>query len=332
MQEMNNFRSVSDVEMWASAYGVTLTETERQAIIDTGKPSGIVGRWNNFYPSFLQFIVSLGDTAVTLVKTLFASVGMPLILVLLLFVEYYRVEHGIALFETSIATLASISIVLANLTLEFAIHHTELSNGYKPETRTRFSLRTTLSNLAYVLGVGRNFQAQAVSPAWRFVQIRRSLTLTILILALMGSMHGVIVQYDALTWHSAIGQILTQSSLSELVIWLGGLVFTYVTVRLAQVVSAHLAIRASETLISMESQRDTRQTIAMQKAVSLLSAKIAEKQAGHSDGSVSIPSQLNLSNGTLQAVGTDEKPKNGKVSQSDFLAVSPLPKSQNGKH
>lgn len=314
-----NFKSVSDVELWASEHGITLTENERQEIMGSdNKPSGIVGRWNQFFPAFLQFIVSLGDTAVTLAKTIFASVGMPLILVLLLFVEYHRVQAGIALFETSIAMLASVSIVLANLTLEFAIHHTELSQGYTPDARTRFSLRTALSDVAYFFGIGRDFKQRAVSPSWRFIQIRRSLTLTILILALMGSMHTEIVQYDGVAWHVAIQEIFTASSLSELVVWLGGLIFTYVTVRLAQVVSAHIAIRASETLVNMAQQSKQRQAIAVQKAVSILSVKVASKQSGMIAVDT-LPTAI-------------EKPTNGKVANSDFLASAPLPSNGNGKH
>lgn len=283
----DKFQSVADVERYAARHGVTLTDAERQeiraaaAITESAERGGLVARWNAFYPAFLAAIVSLGDVLVTFAKTVFASVGMPAILVLLLIVEYHRVKAGIALFEGSIAGMASVSVVLANLTLEFAIHHTELSAGYTRKSKTRFSLRTFAGDIAYMLGLSKEWQERELSPAWRFIAISRTLTFAILVLALLGSMFGTISEYDGVVWYVAIEGILTRSDLSELTIWLGGLLFTYVTVRLAQVVSAHLAFRAAETLHTMTTKADARTAAEIERALAIVAGKIATKNGSH---------------------------------------------------
>lgn len=262
--------TLEEVERYAAQKGIAFTtsdterittaqenELERQTRINPIQKSGWIDRWNDIYPRFLEALVNIGDVLMTITQTIFVSIGVPVVLVLLLIVEHQRVLHGIALFEVdyNLASFAAFSLVILNLVLEFQVHHIEHREGYTQELGNRWSLRLWWKQQAYRLGIGDEWQPQALSPAQRYRSLLRLVTFTILALALAGSMRTVIeVQPGA--WYQAIGSIITDSSLLDLTIWMGGLLFAAAAVLSAQGLSRYVAIRVVEISHQKTSERD----------------------------------------------------------------------------
>ena len=240
-------KTLKEAEALAAEHGFLITDREREHITHVQAAErarltattpivapDMASRFNAFYPRLLKFIISLGETLLTFAQTIIVSLGVPVVLVLLLIVEHQRVVHGIMLFErdSGLASFAALALVLLNLVLEFQIHHIEHSAGYREERGKRWSLAIWLQNAMYTLGMGDAWETQYLSPAARYKGLLRLVTFSILALALVGSMRAVIETQGG-AWYTAIGAIVTQSSLLLLMTWVGGLLFAAAAVLLA---------------------------------------------------------------------------------------------------
>ncbi len=209
--------------------------------------------WNKFLHAIIDTLFLVGDIIILLTYTIIIAFGIPLVLGLTVIVEQQRVAHGIALFEVSIevAQLSSWVLVILNLVLEGQAHHVEHKSGYKaPEAKER-SLRILWSDLGYFLGIGQIFgwgkewQARMQSPAQKYYRAGQVVTLSILALALAGSMSAEIAKVSG-PWHSGIINLVTNSTLSDMTTWVGGLLFAFAAVISAQASSRYVAARFLE--------------------------------------------------------------------------------------
>lgn len=293
-------KTLKDVEQFAADNGIILSRAERAKIAEVqqsererlavinppSQENQWADRWNRFYPRMLAAIVSIGETLLTLAQTIIVSLGVPLVLVFLLIVEHQRVLHGIQLFEGSfhLASFAAWALVLLNLTLEFTVHHVEHQAGYEASRDRRGSLRLWWGNMAYRLGIGKHWQAVDLSPAERYRRLLRLVTFTILALALAGSMRSVIAAQPG-AWYDALVSILTRSTLAEITVWLGGLLFAAAAVLSAQGLSRYVAIRVVEIASQMKQREsDDRQPFAEEidqagaiAALAIVNEKLAKK-------------------------------------------------------
>lgn len=291
-----------DVEQFAARNGIILTpadrvkvalvqkaERERLQSLEIGAKSRTwADRWNELYPRVLQGILSAGETLLTLSQTIIVALGIPLVLVLLLVVEHQRVVHGIALFErdAALASFAAAALVLLNLVLEFQVHYVEHRAGYEQERARRWSLRIWARNMAYRLGIGDNWQEQALSPAERYRRLLGLVTFSILALALAGSMRSVIEQTPG-AWYEALLSIVRDSDLITILTWTGGLLFAAAAVLSAQGLSRYVAIRCVEIVSVMHQRQATVidpymgdvEKAGAAVALALVSEKLARKQS-----------------------------------------------------
>ena len=275
----------------AASAGVSLTAADYRRIAEiqtaardneiadepnTSRLQQLVSGFNRQYPNFLKALTGLAEVMITTSYTVIVAFGAPIVLVLLLIVEHSRVRLGIELFEsdTALASFASASVVLLNTVLEFLIYHLEYKHGYTAERELKGSLRLYGSKIAYWLGIGKRWRAIELSPAHRYQKLQRLVTFTILALATAGSMRDVIAQQSG-AWHRAIIAIVTDSSLSQMSTWAGGLLFAIAAVLSAQVVTAFLAIRSREILDGMN--RREQPDAGEAAAVQYIMAKIANK-------------------------------------------------------
>lgn len=268
-------KTLNEAKALAAEHGILLSDrelehithaqaTERARLIATTPAAepDMASRFNAFYPRLLRFIISLGETLLTFAQTIIVSLGVPIVLVLLLIVEHQRVVHGIMLFESDsgLASFAALALVLLNLVLEFQIHHIEHSAGYREERGRKWSLLLWAQKARYVTGVGYDakkgnpWEAQYLSPAARYKGLLRLVTFSILALALVGSMRAVIETQKG-AWYTAMGAIVTQSSLLLLMTWVGGLLFAAAAVLAAQGLSRYVAIRCVEIISAMNTER-----------------------------------------------------------------------------
>lgn len=182
-------------------------------------------------------------------QTLISAFFVIVILILVLFVEIQRVAHGIELFEksTKLAYLGAFVLVMMLLTLEFVIHYIESKTGYHQQRKRDFSFRLMWQWLVYVSGFGDTWQERLKSPAQSIKTYSRLLTMTILALALGGSMSEALASVSG-NWIQGLQTIALESSLLEIVEWTGGLLFALALVIGAQRLTAYVAQRAAETL------------------------------------------------------------------------------------
>lgn len=198
---------------------------------------------NERYVALLKTLRRLSGLLDTLVQTLIVTFGVALVLVLLLVVEQRRVTNGILLFEyeKSLAHFASFSLVILNMTLEFLVHHVEPSE----ERSYRWSLRLWWRNVAYIVGIGKDWQPVEHSPARSLRRLQVLVTFAILSLALAGSMQDSMREQPG-AWYIALKSILLESTLLQITSWLGGLLFTAAAVMATQRITAYLAVRTRE--------------------------------------------------------------------------------------
>lgn len=293
------YRTVKQVEEMAAASGVILTPADRAKIAQIQQSErerlraihpaarSTADKFNEFWPKLLAAIVAAGALLITLVQTLIVNLGVPVVLVFLLVVEQQRVLHGIMLFEASyhLAAFGAWALVILNLTLEFTVHHVEHKAGYEAERARRWSLRIWAANMGYRLGLGQEWQAVDLSPAERYRRLLRLVTFTILALALAGSMR-IVIEDQPGAWYEALLAIVTDSSLAEITVWAGGLLFAAAAVLSAQGLSRYIAIRVVEILGQM-AQRQTENTQPFAEdveaagalaALALVNEKLAKKQ------------------------------------------------------
>lgn len=294
----NQINSLADAENYASSLGIKLTPTDREAIEKAQEAElqrlsslnrfqteyAATNSFSERYILLLELINGAGNILLTLSQTLIVSLGIPIVLVLLLIVEQQRVVHGIELFEpdSALASFAATSLVLLNLVIEFQIHFIEQQAKYEERRDKRFSLRLWVQNVAYTVGLGKQWQPRELSPASRYRQLLRIVTFSILSLALAGSMRTIILSTNG-TWFQALRYILTESNLSLITTWIGGLLFAIAAVTAAQSLSRYVAIRCVEILKEMsadQNQESTKITIALDSVgANYVLAKISTVQA-----------------------------------------------------
>lgn len=198
---------------------------------------------------FTAFMHNLSGALMLFGQTMISAFFVIVILSLVLVVEIQRVAHGIALFEVSeqSAYLGAFVLVMMLLTLEFVIHYVETKQGYHQEQKKQFSLRLFARWMKYFIGASDDWSERLKSPAQAIKSYSRLLTITILALALGGSMADTISAVDG-NWMQGMRAIALDSSLLEIVRWSGGLLFALALVIGAQRLTAYVAQRASETL------------------------------------------------------------------------------------
>lgn len=205
---------------------------------------------------FTDWMHALSGALMVIGQTLIAAFGVIVILVFVVIVEIQRVAHGVQLFEESGAYTGAAVLVLLLLTLEFIVHYVETKHGYYHEQQTAFSLRHLREWLKYFIGFGQHYTARPLSPAQRIKSYSQLLTLTILALALGGSMDTAIAGVQG-TWIQGLQAILFQSSLAEIVEWLAGVLFALTLVIGSQRITAYVAQRAAETIAPHPAQADS---------------------------------------------------------------------------
>jgi hypothetical protein len=295
-------RNIEDAERMAQKYGITLTPDdyadmqnvmqERQRQLETqlsatdthrGRMGTFVDQFNRFYPKFLKTLIGIGDVLITGTQTVLIAFGVPALLIMLMIVEQQRVYHGMALFEIveSLAAFSAWVLVLANLVFELLIGWKENQVGYTEPPKTDFSFRTLAKRIRYILGRDTDWQPRQKSPAIRYKAVLRIVTFTILVLALAGSMRSIIQTTNG-NWVGAIWQVFTQSTLLQMVTWIGGLLFAVAAVLSAQALSQYVALKVIEVIAIMKSSTEDKPN-AMLDAVGMtgaafMMARIKERQ------------------------------------------------------
>lgn len=289
-----DIRSQEDAERYAAAHGIRLSPSDYERIArlkearirssaETNRSESRRTQMNAWFLQALGAIEYFSEIVMTVAQALIVAFGVPLALLLLLVVEQQRVVSGIELFEShrSLAEFGAWALVLLNLVLEFTIEFIEQRYQEEEKPTYLFSMRLLFQRLVYLLGLSRDWKPQPSAPAYRYRHLLSLVTASILTLALAGSMQNVIALAEG-TWFEAIRQIVVASSLSQIMTWMGGLLFAMVAVFSVQGLSRYIAKRCVEIIENM--RRDTRgtdyeSTAAEAAAIQFIMAKVAGLQA-----------------------------------------------------
>lgn len=272
-------KTIAEAEEIAARHGITLTaqdysdmyavmaerqhQMERQEIVKVRK--GWVDKFNRFYPKFLQTLLGIGDVMITGVHTLLIAFGVPILLTALMTVEQQRVYYGAMLIDgrEALATGIAWVLVLANLVAELVKHWEEHRQHWKEPARYEFSLRILWQQIAYILGFNSSWSAHEKSPAFWARLILRFITITILMLAVAGSMKDAMNTTGGATWFEAVVFIFTRSTLLQMVTWIGGLALAFTFVIAAQGFSQYVAKKVIEIVAIMQSNAVDKPTAIM---------------------------------------------------------------------
>lgn len=322
-------KTIAEVEALAAKVGITLTpddyaaaqalaDQRRQQIereieqseLSRSKTSQWVDQFNRWYPKFLKSLHAIGDVFITLTHTILIAFGVPAVLAVFMVVEQGRVSHGIKLFDATeaLAILGAWAVVIANLLLELLISWREHQSGWTAPPQYDFSFRLVAMRLRYMFGQTTDWQPAPKSPAQRFKAVLRIITFAILALALAGSMRAVLEQSSG-DWYAALGRIILHSTLSEIVTWIGGLLFAFAVVMTAQVLSHFVAERVVEIVAVMQSTGSDRDIRALEAAgltgAAALLARLKEHQKSRRSGlaMASAMDMPNIASGVIRVPG-----------------------------
>ena len=290
-------QSIQEVEAMAGKWGITLTPDDYQAaqeLMNTrraqleqvqaandSRQTTWAERFNRSYPIVLRALHGIGDVSITLVQTFLVGPGVMISLLLALIVEVQTVQAGISMFDVTHSALGGFVLVLLNLVLELLISWIDHKSNHKEDQKQAFSLRLLARWFVYFVGFGRSWTAILQAPSVGFRWVLKTITVAIFILALAGSMTDVIRGTTG-NWREAIQIILVESSLYQMVMWIGGLAFRLALVFAAQALVRYAAKKAIE-IAAILSSDTTDKGGAMFEAVgatgaAALFARLKEKQ------------------------------------------------------
>lgn len=297
MTDLNDIKQFDELQEWAALNGYKLNKSDYVRLADARDRAREEHRkaerqalsWherlNQYLPSMQNAVLNLSMFVFVAARTVATTLLIPVVLVLVAIVETVRVAHGVELFEAAawLAYLGAIALVASNIVLEFNIADIEHRAKYSKPVDAHFSLRIMAERFAYIFGIGGEWRRALHSPARRYHIMARWLKTAILLLAVAGSMRTMFESLSG-NWQAGLSQIWQQSSLLQMVTWIGGLIFAAVVVSLTSTFTAYMADLAIEAESAMpgfdasdESGYVDRQAALELKAI--LSSKKAAQQA-----------------------------------------------------
>lgn len=185
-----------------------------------------------WFPTVIMGIQSISRIAGSIVTNLFTAIISVFGLIALAALETYRVALGVELFHqgSQAASLLTAGILVAcNIFVGFTIYQKEQEENLNHQKQAQASLRIWWQRLRYFIGWESNWQRQYKSSASGVKRFRAVVTFSLLILALTGSMKGIIEDTSG-AWYEALYKIATESTLLQMSEWLNGLLTAIVAV------------------------------------------------------------------------------------------------------
>lgn len=179
---------------------------------------------DKFFGAINKFLVMLSDFFIVLTQTIFTKIGAFLILVFAATVEYFRIAHGIKLFESNpiLISLAAASTVLFLVAQDMIIIYREHKSGYKKPVQYRNSVQLLKQRLHYLFS--DELELQEKSPAQSFINASGFVKGGVVTISLLGSMDYVF--YEVLNNQS---QNLYLTVLSAIINGNGEVIFPLLT-------------------------------------------------------------------------------------------------------
>lgn len=214
--------------------------------------------WQQRLDKLLEGMITLGDILTVFMQTIIVSFGSLLLLGGLLWVEQNAVSHGVAMFEVNPqnAAIGALVLVIVNFSVKFWEVYADVSTSdkrkrYIVRKQYAFSLRLFLSDLGYWLGLGKKWQKRELPASATFAYVRKIATAAIMVLAFFGRTHEAILKIStsnniSIGWQDGLKLWAEKSTLADLVVWIGAIVFTFAAVIAAQRVTQYTAVRVVE--------------------------------------------------------------------------------------
>lgn len=201
-----------------------------------------------FYPNLLNFITEFTNVIFSLLKTLFNTIFIPVILIGVIIVEIPRVQSGIQVFDPdpNHAFVGAGVLVFLLLVLEFLALYLEQKHDFQQANEYQFSFRLLFDRIRYLFGLYKDFVPREKSPAIRYKSIAKLIRYGIIFLSVIGTMQFAIEKASStnLPWHIAITEVFINSDLQTITDWLVGLVFALMIVFSSTALTNYIGIVA----------------------------------------------------------------------------------------
>ena len=168
-------------------------------------------------------IINAGlNWASTVVSGLIMVFGLILALGVVIAVEIAAVESGLRATQTEFTILYAIGLVFIYLVLAFYLEAVKRSSGEEPNEI--FSLRSFFQNIKYFLGIGR-WSVRYKRPHSEVQAVKAVMNMTLGAIVFFGVLGRVphLIQHVEGPWYYALIFLVTQSTLSDMVIIVGTL-------------------------------------------------------------------------------------------------------------
>ncbi len=157
----------------------------------------------------------------------FVLLGSMLATIALFVAEYVAVLNGFSVIEPVWAWLYSLALVGFYIVTLFIQEIIIASHGYNP--KERFSLRILAHDILYFFGGGDSWQVRYAALPDNVQAIGKTISLSayaIITFGLLGRLDAKLSEFAGLAWHVAIQKLVMDSSLEDILGYVGMLVAT----------------------------------------------------------------------------------------------------------
>jgi len=236
---MSTTNELQDLREQAAAAGVKLSGTRHQNAIKATRNRAIANERDqqDNRTKTEKWIAEKGDGLTIGVITILTVVLLPLVLVGLIVAEWSRVKDGIMLFDAAVwrGNLIAAVLVIAYIVLLTIKEHE--ANRHGQLEQTAWSVLTWWDGVSYRLGLKRDWQPRRVTSTQQAGQVVGALFWIIVLLGTAGAMSEKLGEVEGV-WYEGLAAIATESSLLDLLIYLGGFLVAFGLLR-----ASHWAVR-----------------------------------------------------------------------------------------
>jgi len=240
--------------------------------------------FTKYYSDFLKGMHTFTSVVLTFFFNVFVSIGVPVLGLVLGYLEYERLRYGVAIFEVhpALASFGAFGLVMLAATIEFLRVNYSASEGHDitKKNQKRLSLITLLTGVLRFLGVIKVFTVIArlfgyyiededeyQSRLDKLTAFQGLIMVAYLLLAWAGSIFDYILQnpetYNNVAWHEAFISLFVDGDLETVLTWSSSLAFALVAYVGLIKITEFIATRAMQSMSQIET---TRQEIEEQEA------------------------------------------------------------------
>lgn len=210
-----------------------------------------------YYPVIIKALFKVTGIIYNIIQSLIISIGALVILVALVIVEHHRFSIAISFFEKEPLYVAfgAAFLVMAILFFSVQIVVTDHKHKYREEAKHRFSLRFLIKDIAYFIGISKEFSPIEKPPSHTIRQLKNFLVFVAMVLAAVGSLKEQIEANGSMPFVDGLYKITLGANFESGITTIVVILFTFVIVILSSNATSNITKRALEILEEVEGDR-----------------------------------------------------------------------------